>query len=242
MSPLVKMLSACSVVAILGLGLLALTNSAQAHPHEKTASKKAKLEKLENENTERKIQKKIIIKRGARSDDDLNEHFEEHAKSLREAIGKMKTESRIIAKQIQKSGKTSDDAKTTRKVTKRIKIIENPDELRSAARSIENLLADSGLLQSLADVVIEIAEDIEIEDSGDGMHLSFNGNSIGGFSMDENNHSLTIDSLGKSTTIEKETFIENGKTKTRIIIETDSDDIDFDVIEKEDKRRRKSGF
>ena len=222
---------------ILCASAIALTsaNSAYAaeHPHEKTTSKS-------------KAQTETIVE----FEEDLNAHFERHAKKLREALSAAKesapksrlndthdepsTQARIIVKSLNKDNE--DDHLHSKKVTKRIEIIENPDELREAAKSLQNMLAESGLLERLADVVIEMADDIELEDTGDGMRLSFNGNRLGGFSVDKDTDQLTLETMGNNTTIEKETFMENGKKKTRIIIETDSDDVDFDVVPKSKKR------
>ena len=205
---------------------------AAEHPHEKASSKT-------------KAQSETIVE----FEEDLNAHFERHAKKLREALKAAKdsapksrfndrddepsTKARVIVKELKK-GESGDSHTHTR--TKRIEIIENPDELREAAKSLQNMLAESGLLESLADVVIEMADDIELEDTGNGMRLSFNGNRLGGFSVDKDAEQLTLETMGNNTTIEKEVFIENGKKKTRIVIETDSDDVDFDIVPKSKKR------
>jgi len=76
----------------------------------------------------------------------------------------------------------------------------------------------------------------------DGMRLSFNGNPIGGFSMNKDTETFNIETMGSNTKIEKEVFIENGKKKTRIIIETDGDDVDFDIVPKSKKSRSKTEF
>ena len=194
--------------------------TAEEHPHEK-ASKTKKADKQET-----------IVE----FEQDLNAHFERHAKTLRDALNSAKgTKSRIIMKEL-----SSDDdtalAGSGVKSSKRIEIIENPEDLREAARSLQNMLAESGILESLADVIIELAEDVEIEDTGEGMRLSFDGKRIGGFSIDEDTEQLSIETMGSNTTIEKETVIENGKKKTRIVIETDSNDVDFDIVPKAKKR------
>ncbi len=224
MSPMAKTLSISASVVILGVSALALTSSANAHPHKKTPKVEAEVDFL--------------------SDKDIDAHFERHAKTLRDALSKaQKTKRRIRIKELRIDDKGEDKHKhSTDHKSKRINIIENPDELRDAARTLQNLLADSGILESLADVVIDLAEDIEIEDTGDGMRLSFDGKRIGSFSLDEDSNSLSIQSLGSQTTIEKEIFYENGKKKTRIIIETDSDDVDFDVAPKKKPRKSKSTF
>jgi len=215
--------------ALLGAALLslsALTASAENHPHDKESKAKA------SSKTDPIVE----------FEQDLNAHFERHAKTLRDALNSAKgTQSRIIVKELR--GEDDDAlAGSSLKGSKRIEIIENPDDLREAARSIQNLLAESGILESLADVVIELAEDVELEDTGKGMRLSFDGTRIGGFSVDENNDSLSIETMGSNTTIEKEVFIENGKKRTRIVIETDSDDVDFDIVPKAKKRRSGTEF
>lgn len=222
MSPIFKF----AMPAALILALSATTLAAD-HPHDKKTADPAQ---TENE---------TIVQ----FEEDINAHFEKHAKALREAMNSVKdTKSRIIVKELNSTDGASLAGGHASKTTKRIEIIENPDELREAARSIQNLLADSGILESLAEVVIDLAEDIEIDDTGNGMRLSFNGNRIGGFSMDQDNDRISIETMGNNTTIEKEVFIENGKKKTRIVIETDGDDVDFDIVPKPKKPRANSEF
>ena len=206
---------------LLGAGLATAAN----HPHAKDSQTKPSAE------AEPKIE----------FEHDLNKHFEEHANRLREALSSKGTKSRIITKEFY----SADDAALAGgkiKSSKRIEIIENPEGLRETARTIQNLLAESGILENLADVVIDLAEDIELEDTGDGMRLSFNGERIGGFSMDKDNETLSFETMGSNTTVEKEVFIENGKKRTRIVIETDSDDVDFDIIPKVKKPRGRTEF
>lgn len=209
--------------ALLAITLLSLSvglASAEGHPHDKNAKAKA------SEKSETIVQ----------FEDDLNDHFERHAKTLRDALKSSKgTKSRIIIKELNTDDKAA-LARADRKSAKRIDLIENPEDLREAARYIQNMLAESGVLENLADIVIELAEDIEIEDIGEGMRLSFDGKRIGGFSMDEENERLNIETMDSNTTIEKETFIENGKKRTRIVIETDSDGLEFDIVPKTKNR------
>ncbi len=237
MSPLAKTLSISASVVILGVATLALTSAANAHPHKKAPKVEAEVDFPEIDFL---------------SDKDIDAHFERHAKTLRDALTKaQKSSRRVRIKELRIHDEVKDkhshssehkDGHKDGHESKRINIIENPDELRDAARTLQNLLADSGILESLADVVIDLAENIEIEDTGDGMRLSFDGKRIGGFSLDEDSNSLSIQSLGSQTTIEKEIFYENGKKKTRIIIETDSDDVDFDVAPKKRSDKSKSTF
>ena len=221
MSPLLKIALPTTIV----LALSTITMAAD-HPHDKIITDKTP---SKNE---------AVVK----FEEDLNAHFEKHSKALRDAINSAKdTKSRIIVKEL-KSSNSGALAGQSAKSTKRIELIENPDELRQTARTIQNLLADSGILESLAEVVIDLAEDIEIEDTTDGMRLSFNGNPIGGFSMNKDTETFNIETMGSNTKIEKEVFIEDGKKKTRIIIETDGDDVDFDIVPKSKKSRSKTEF
>ncbi len=206
----------------LGAGVV----SAADHPHNKN----------ETEKSATTSQPKVEF------EEDLNAHFAQHAKRLREALSSAKgTKSRIIIKEFHSDDDTALAGEKT-KSSKRIEIIEDPESLREAARTVQNLLAESGILENLADVVIDLAEDIELEDTGGGMRLSFNGQRLGGFSMDEDNDTLSIETLGNNTTIEKEVFMENGKKRTRIVIETDSDDVDFDIVPKTKSSRRGTEF
>lgn len=235
MSPLVKILAAPMAVIAVGLGTLAVTQNAQAHPHDKKLVIK-KLDKSANGKTQEEVMEFL-------TDKDLEAHFERHKKALEKSMEKAKTSSRILRRSLTDNAEDTkvDGSPDTaqRHVTKRIKIIKNPDELRDTARSLQNMLSESGIIEELADIVIELAEDIEIEDTKGGMRLSFDGKRIGGFSMDEDGNSLSIESLGGNTTIEKEVFTENGKKKTRIIIETDSDTTELDF---KPRRKGKSGF
>lgn len=196
--------------------MAASTGAALAHPHTDDPTKAAS-------------------KNAEKAPTDFDRYFDKHAKSLKDALSTLETDSTVIVKRFDRNAES--DAPKARS-QKRIEIIENPDALRSTARDIENMLADSGVLSGLADMIIGLAEDIEITDTGDGMSLAFNGKKIG--SIESNGEdNLNIDGFGKSTTIEKEVFMENGKRKTRIIIETDAD-AEFDIVEK--KRDKKGEF
>lgn len=153
---------------------------------------------------------------------DLDAYFEKHAKRLAETFG---TE----------SGNTQN----------RLTIIDDPEALRNAARDIQNMLADSAVLENLADTIIALAEDIEITDTGDGMSFSFDGKKLGAVEK-KGEDGVSIEAFGKNTTIEKDVTIENGKKRTRIVIETDADnDVEYEVVPKAktpEKSPVKNGF
>lgn len=209
-----------ALIAAIFLGLSVGVASAENHPHEQDTK------------TETRSKTDTTVE----FEEDLNAHFERHAKTLRDALQSAKTtKNRIIIKEFNDEDDTALAGSDTAS-SKRIQIIEKPEELRETARSLQNMLAESGVLENLADVVIKLAEDIEIDDTGSGMRLSFDGKRIGGFSMDKDNEQISIETMGSNTTIEKEVVIENGKKKTRIVIETDSDDVDVDIVPKARKR------
>lgn len=207
-------LSRSFFLSLIGCAVMASPAFASDHPHNKDSKK--------------------VVKE---TDIDIDRYFDKHAKELREAIDGAKSESRIIIKRMERRDKHdkaahNNDAPKKSSQSRRIDIIEDPDALRDTAKDIQNMLAESGLLESLADMVISLADDIEITETGDGMSLSFDGKKIGSFEQDGDD-SLSIESFGKSTRIEKEVFMENGKKKTRIVIETDADsDVEYDIVPK----------
>ncbi|WP_409432788.1 hypothetical protein ACJ3XI_11360 [Litorimonas sp. RW-G-Af-16] len=105
------------------------------------------------------------------------------------------------------------------------------DNLTDAATALEAALAESGILSSLAAMVTDLAEDVDIADSDKGKMLRFDGKDVLYFKHDkERNDSLSIGGLGQNMTIDRETYIKDGKTKTRIVIEMDGgEDIDIDL-------------
>lgn len=163
---------------------------------------------------------------------DFDRAFDKHAKSLQEALDTLSTDSRVIVKKYKRSDDSSNHDHDHTSGETRVEIIKDPEALRETAREIETMIAESGFLSSLADMVIGLADDIEITDTRDGIKLGFDGNTLGRIES-RNDDTLSLEGFGKSTTIERESFIENGKRKTRIIIETDED---TDVKVKAEKR------
>lgn len=100
------------------------------------------------------------------------------------------------------------------------------DDIRGAAKALEAALGESGILSSLANVMADFAEDIELEtDDAGAAVLRFDGKTLGKIKREKSDaRSLQIQGLGKDLSIERETFIRNGETKTRIVIEMDGGD------------------
>jgi len=161
----------------------------------------------------------------------LDKYFEKHANQLRET---MRGETSKKDQRLRKELKTYD------KGERRIEIIEDPESLRAAAEGLQEMLAKSNFLENIADMVISLAEDVEIVETKDGMSLSIDGDRLGAVNKTAKD-GVSIETFGKNTTIEKEVFVENGRKKTRIIIETDADtNVEFDVVPK--SKQSKNSF
>lgn len=208
--------AAAGVTALLGASL------AFAHPHDEeaphTSDTKVKIiKKMVKDDTESKTQ-----------DETFESHFDEHRARLKSRMEKVESKHK---RAIEKYSKNFD--------FKGEDLLSNPESLREAARSLEGIIAESGLISNLADMLADLAEDVEITDSEDGTSLKFDGKEIGRFKAErDSDDSVEIETLGRNMTLEKETYMKDGKKKTRIIIEMDGgDDVEVEV-----KPKTKSGF
>ena len=119
--------------------------------------------------------------------------------------------------------------------------IKSGEDLREAARAIEDVISESGLISGLADMVLELADDFDVETSDGGVSLKFDGERIGRVKVKRDKHTesaFDVEGFGRNMTVEKEVIKRNGKTKTRIVIEVDGDeefDIDFKPKKTEDR-------
>lgn len=138
-----------------------------------------------------------------------------------------------IEKHSRKLERAFDEAKSKNDFLSEGREINSANDLRDAAEALEDLMADFGLVSGLADMMLSLAEDFDIETSDEGLSLSFDGDRIGRVKMKRDKHtdsSFDIEGFGRNMTIEKEVIKRGGKTKTRIVIEVDGDeefDIDF---------------
>ena len=229
---------------ILPISLLALSAAAFAHPHKSDEANeepqvqrvwpffgdKVKSQKNEsNIKSEKETKKVVRIKPKPTTDDEdkkaksygsgntmdaeefgarLEKRFERHAKNMERKL---------------------DNAKSRHKFLKEDREIETVEDIRDAAKAIENLLADSGVISGLADMVLDLADDFDIESSEDGVSLNFEGKRLGRLKVDKDtDESFDIEGFGRNLTIDKKVIRKNGKTKTRIIIEMDGDE-EFDI-------------
>ena len=229
---------------LLPISLLALSAAAFAHPHKSDDATedtqvqrvwpffgdKAKSQKDTSDTKAEKELKKVIRVERKKDEDKkkaksygsgsgntmdaeefgarLEKRFERHAKNMERKL---------------------DNAKSRHKFLKEDREIETVEDIRDAAKAIENLLADSGVISGLADMVLDLADDFDIESSEDGVSLNFEGKRLGRLKVDKDtDESFDIEGFGRNLTIDKKVIRKNGKTKTRIIIEMDGDE-EFDI-------------
>ena len=102
------------------------------------------------------------------------------------------------------------------------------EDLKEAARELETAIAESGLLSDMAEMLAEFAEDVEVKkDDADGMRLLFDGDEMLRLKVDrdmDRDERVSLSGLGRNMTVERETLVVDGKTRTRIVIEMDGAD------------------
>lgn len=205
---------------ILPIALIALSGVAIAHPHtsesgETTAKpervwpyfgRKAKDKNADKNESDNTLTGEEFAKR-------LEKRFEAHSKTFERAIQKAEAKNEFMR----------GDGE-----------IKNADDIRDAARAIEDLVSESGIISSFADMMLGLAEDFDVEAKDGGLSLNFEGERIGRVKMKRDKQTQSafdIEGFGRNMTIEKEVIKRGGKTKTRIVIEVDGDeDFDIDLI------------
>lgn len=205
---------------ILPIALITLSGVALAHPHKsgedeaipKTErvwpyfGKKAK----EDEAEPSKAKNSATSLSGEEFAQRLEKRFEAHSEKFERAIKKAEAKNEFM---------------------KGDREIKNADDIRNAARAIEDLVSESRLISSFADMMIDLAEDFDVEASDEGLALNFDGERIGRVKMKRDKHTdstFDIEGFGRNMTIEKDVIKRDGKTKTRIVIEVDGDE-EFDI-------------
>ncbi|MEP3888999.1 MAG: hypothetical protein ABJN69_00950 [Hellea sp.] len=201
----------------LSIGFLAVSGMALAHPHEDVA----KTEKPKTDWTWPYFGKKAEGPKSVDTDktmsgsefaDRLESRFEKHSEKLERALK---------------------EAENKNDFMKGDREIKSGEDLREAARAIEDVISESGLISGLADMMLELAEDFDVETTDGGVSLKFDGERIGRVKVKRDKHTesaFDVEGFGRNMTVEKEVIKRNGKTKTRIVIEVDGDeefDIDF---------------
>lgn len=200
---------------IVPISLLALSGFAMAHPHEdKSVSEKTKAQNSWPYFGKKKAKEDDPSKTRTLSGPEFAERIEKRFKNHSEKV--------------EKSFKSAESKNSFLREGREIK---NAEDLRDAARAIEDLISESAIISSFADLMLDLAEDFDIERSDGGLALKFDGDRIGRVKVKRDKHtdsSLDVEGFGRNMTIEKEVIKRGGKTKTRIVIEVDGDE-EFDI-------------
>ena len=100
------------------------------------------------------------------------------------------------------------------------------EEIEVVADLLEEAFSDDGLFRDLAAMFSDFAEDLDVETDNGKTVLRFDGAEVGQITHSksrDSEDSLSISGLGKNLTLDRETIIKDGKSKTRIVIEMDGD-------------------
>ena len=179
-------------VSLLGLSVLAMSTVASAHPHDPEPVKK----KVE-----------VIVLDDMADPDDIaaiiEEKLSDHSVTISKSMAKAK---RSYDRSVAKSGGTVEG------------------ELDAVANAVEEIFSDKGVFRDLAAMLGEFADDIELDTDDGATTLRFDGKTVGRIETQksrDNDDSMSLSGLGKNLTIDRETVVENGKSRTRIVIEMD---------------------
>lgn len=208
---------------ILPIALIALSGVAIAHPHtSESGEAEAKTERVWPYFGKKAKDEKADKTDKAESGDTLTS--EEFAKRLEK---RFEAHSNKFERAIKKAEAKNEFMRGDGE-------IKNADDIRDAARALEDLVSESGIISSFTDMMLGLAEDFDVEAKDGGLSLNFEGDRIGRVKMKRDKQSQSafdIEGFGRNMTIEKEVIKRGGKTKTRIVIEVDGDeDFDIDLI------------
>jgi len=107
------------------------------------------------------------------------------------------------------------------------------DELEVVADVMEEVFAKDGVFREFAAMMSDFAKDIEVDTDNGKTVLSFDGTEVAQIqhkSSRDSEDSVSISGLGKTFSMDRKTVVENGKSKTRIVIDMDGEDeIDITV-------------
>jgi len=101
------------------------------------------------------------------------------------------------------------------------------EELEAVADMLEEAFSKDGLFRDLTAMLGDFAEDIDVESHDGKTVLKFDGAKVGQIETHKSRDSedrLSISGLGKNLTLDRETIVKDGKSKTRIVIEMDGED------------------
>ncbi|WP_427453461.1 hypothetical protein [Litorimonas sp. WD9-15] len=105
------------------------------------------------------------------------------------------------------------------------------EEVEAVAEALEEVFADDGLFKDLTLMFSDFAGDVDVEREDGVTVLKFDGATVGKIAKSKTRNSedsLSISGLGQNLTLDRETIVEDGKSKTRIVIEMEGgDEIDI---------------
>ena len=142
---------------------------AMAHPHgDEKAEPVKKVWPYFGEKSEIKKSEKVTESEAGRS---IETRLKEHADNMTEDVKRAAEKNRFGLSKLDSGD-----------------FLSNPDDLRQAAAALERMLADSDILENMAEMVIDLAEDIEIENDDNGLTLRFDGKTLGSINIDRDGH------------------------------------------------------
>lgn len=102
-------------------------------------------------------------------------------------------------------------------------LLEKSKALADKARKSGDAIADSELITNMSDLLSDLADRVEVEKgAGAGTALWIDGEEVVRFNGDRNaDDVLSVTGLGQNLSVERETTIKDGITRTRIVIEMD---------------------
>jgi hypothetical protein len=109
---------------------------------------------------------------------------------------------------------------------------EKSKALADKARESGEAFVDSDMVANMSDLLSDLAARVEVEKGeGAGTALWIDGDEVVRFKRDRGiDDTLTVTGLGQNLSVERETVIKDGKTRTRIVIEMDGgEDVDIDL-------------
>lgn len=105
------------------------------------------------------------------------------------------------------------------------------EEIEVVIDVMEDAFSEGGLFRDLAALFSDFAEDIDVETEDGQTVLLFDGAKVGEIQRQKRRDSedrFSVSGLGKNLTIDRETIVKDGKSKTRIVIDMDGgDEIDI---------------
>lgn len=101
------------------------------------------------------------------------------------------------------------------------------DDIEVMMDVMEEAFAEDGLFRDLAAMFVDLAEDLDVDTDGGTTTLSFDGAKIGQIERKksrDSEDSFSISGLGRNLSVDRETIVKDGKSKTRIVIDMDGED------------------